>query len=128
MAVSYFTHTKAADAEAANATAETYIGRAPRLVSVRSVAIVGAALTAHGSNNATITVHKRTSAGATQTTVATLATNVAGGNWVAGAPKVFALAAGAASVAAGSSLSFSIAKAGDGVVIPASCLVVEFSE
>lgn len=120
---------KLVDGAANTATAETPIGMVYAPAQVVAVYYVPlAALTANDTDYATITVSKRTSAGASKTTVATLVTTVAGGSWTAFARKAFTLTATAADliVASGSTLTFEIAKAGSGVAVPAGDLVVEF--
>lgn len=118
----------AADGAAATATSETVIGmvaRASKLIGARFVP--AAALTADNTNNAVITVSKRDSAGANKTTIASLTTNVASGNWVQWAPKALTLGLAAAiQVAAESSITFEIAKGGTGVVVPAGTLELFF--
>lgn len=108
---------RAADGAANTTTAETAIGflyTATTLVAARIVPT--AALTADNTNNAVFTLAKYTSAGATKTTVASLTTNVASGDWVAFAPKAMTLAgSGAPTIAAGSSISLEVAKGGSGV-------------
>lgn len=120
---------KAADGAAGTTTAETVIGyvhRACKLVAVRYVPAAG--VTADATNNATITVSKRASGGGSKTTVATIVTDVAGGNWTQWAAKAFSLTGTAADlqIAAGSGLTFEIAKGGTGVVIPAGVLELMF--
>lgn len=121
--------TKAADGSAAATTAETVIGyvqRACKLLAVRYVP--AAALTADATNNATITVSKRVAGGGSKTTIATIVTDVAGGSWVQWSAKAFSLTGTAADlqIAAGSGLTFEIAKGGTGVVVPAGVLELVF--
>lgn len=122
----------AADGVAGDATAELAIGYTPVAAIVRSVTIVPTgALTANDTNYATLTVWKRDSAGANQTKVAEITTQITGGsgNWVAFAAEAMTLQAAAnLALAAGSSLTFQIAKTGTGVVVPANTkIVVEMS-
>jgi hypothetical protein len=120
----------AIDAAANTATAEHAIGHSPAAGTVRSVKYVPtAALTADNTNYATITVWKRDSAGANQTKVAEVTTQITGsGNWTAFAPVALTLQAAAnIALAAGSSLTVQIAKAGSGVQVPAGTLVVEMT-
>lgn len=130
--VTHAEHLKtAADGAAGDATAELSLGYTPVAAIVRSVTIVPTgALTANDTNFATLTVWKRDSAGANQTKVAEIATTTAGtGNWVAFAAEAMTLQAAAnLALAAGSSLTFQIAKSGTGVVVPANTkIIVEMS-
>lgn len=122
---------RAQDAAAATTTAETTFGVArlgTRLLSAYYQP--AAALTADNTNYATITVSKRTSAGGTKTTIASVATTIAGGtgNWTAWAPVPITLSATTAdlTIAAGSSITYEIAKAGTGVQLPAGTVVLIF--
>lgn len=78
-------------------------------------------ITADAANQGVITVTKRTSAGATLTTLGTLTTNLALGNLVQGQNTAFALTATVAdlTIAAGSTLGWAITKNGAGVVMRA---------
>lgn len=78
------------------------------------------ALTANGSNYATVTAEYDDGAGGADTVIATLVTDVAGGDWVAGTVKTMTLTGSApVSVAAGKYLIIKIAKTGTGVLVPA---------
>lgn len=79
-----------------------------------------AALTAHATDYATITLAYDAGAGGAQTTIATFASDtVTTDDWVAKVNKAMTLATlGGVAVPAGSNLVFSIAKAGSGVVVP----------
>jgi len=113
----------AADGAAATATAETAIGYAQDPVTVQRVEFVpAAALTGDPNNNATITVFKRTAGGAA-VAIAALTTTA---NMVAWTPVAIPLSgvAGATTLAAGDAITFSITKAGTGVVVPQGALVV----
>lgn len=121
--------TKAADdAMASTATAETYSGTLvpvkSRIKSVYYIATTGG-ITADGTNNATITVSYRDSTGGNAVAVATFTSNVAGGTVTQGAPKAFTLTAANVIVAATGSFTFTITKAGSGVVVRAGTLWVE---
>lgn len=107
----------AADGAAGTTTSETIMGRCAAGLPIGHTLYLSpqAALTADNTNNATITISKRT-AGASKTTVATLTTNVASGNWVAFTPIAIPLTV---AVAAGDTLQYEIAKAASGVVVPA---------
>lgn len=118
----------AADSDPGDATAETavgYVQRRSRLVS--AVFEPASSLTGHDTNNAVLTVKKYDSAGANGATIASMTTNTTSGNWTAWAGKALTLAAAAnLEVAAGSSLTFAITKANDGVTVPAGRLVLTF--
>lgn len=119
---------KAADGAAGTTTAETLVGLNPLIGRVTAARILPAAnVTADATNNATVTLSKRDAAGGTKTTVATLITNVAGGNWTAWVPKDMALSGTSANldVVAGSVLTFEVAKGGTGVQLPALILAVD---
>lgn len=77
-----------------------------------------AALTAGDTDYATVTVVYDNGAGGADTSVATLVTNVAGGDWVAGTAKTMTVSTtGGVAVPAGSWLTFAITKAGAGVAV-----------
>ena len=107
----------AADGGANSTTSAVYFMRATAACRVvRAYAIPRGSLTAHDSTYATITIKKNGS-----TTVATLATTTTGsGNWVDGTPEAFTLSStvSALQLAAGDVLSWEIAKASTGVVVP----------
>lgn len=110
--------TRAADAAAADATAESLIERVFRAGTVTAVRYVPTgAVTASDTHYATITVRQRDAAGANPATIATLVTNVAGGSWTAFVAKSLGAITNAA-VVAGAILTYQIEKAGDGVVVP----------
>ena len=122
---------KAADGMASTTTAETDLNicfnRLSRIKSVKYMP-TGGALTADNTNNAAITVSKRDAAGANLTTVASETTNVASGNWVQRTLKSLTLTAANVDVVAGGSCTFSIAKGGSGVVVPAGFFVIDVEE
>ena len=114
----YIIEDKAADGAANTTTAENSLGavfEAGTLVD--AFVIPDAALTADDTNHAVITISKRDSAGANKTTVATITTNVASGNWVQFARKALTLSN--TTIAAGSSFTYEISKPGTGVQLPA---------
>lgn len=123
----------AADGNAADTTAYT---AAEQIVMVAPCRVLGAtimpqgALTAHADNRAAVNVVKGDGAAGAAVVAATLATDVAGGNWVAGTKKALALSATAADtrIPAGSVLSFNITKAGTGVVVPVCAISVDVEE
>jgi hypothetical protein len=79
---------------AAAGVPETPLGEAPFAATVTSVKIVSeSALTAADATARTLTIYNRGQAGAGTTVVATLVTNLAGGNWVANVEKDFTLSA-----------------------------------
>lgn len=109
---------KAADGAANTTTAENSLGAVFESGTlVDAYVIPDAALTADDTNNAVITISKRDSAGANKTTIATITTNVASGNWVQFARKALTLSN--VTIAAGSSFTYEIAKGGTGVQLPA---------
>lgn len=117
-------HSKGADAAAGTATAETpfYTALVAQTISAVNVN-ANAALTADGTNNATVIIRKRDGAGGAAATVATLVTDVAGGSWSAFVNKSLGAITNGV-MAAGSVLTFEITKAGTGVVVPASTFTV----
>lgn len=126
-----FVYSKAAaDGSASTATAETDLNvPVPRVAILRAVRLTpqGASIIADATNNAVITVSKRDSTGGNLTTVATLTTNVAGigATLAQRATAAFVLSGANTRITAGSSLTFSIAKGGTGVVIPISMLSID---
>jgi hypothetical protein len=127
---SIFTFSKASDdAMASTTTSETYTGiyfpYACKLKAVTYVATTGG-VTADASNYATVTVSKRDSAAANLTTVATLTTTVASsGSITQGAGKGLVLSGSAVNISAGSTVTFSVAKTGTGVVLRAGVFSLE---
>lgn len=92
---------------AAGSTPETPLGEVRGDWTVTEVSIVSeAALTAADATARTLTIYNRGQAGAGTTVVATLVTNLAGGNWVANDKKLFTLSAvaGATTLADGDAL------------------------
>lgn len=76
------------------------------------------ALTASDTDYGTVTAVYDDGAGGSDTNVASLVTNVAGGSWVVGTAKAMTMATtGGVAVPAGSWLTFSIGKTGNGVAI-----------
>lgn len=122
---------KAVDGSAAATTSETVLGSVPDIGAVRVYDAHFAplsALTADAANYATITLSKYTAAGGSKTTVASLLTDVAGGSWTAKVRKALSLSAvsGAIDLEAGALLTYEIAKASSGVVVPQSAIVVRY--
>ena len=112
-----------ADGSAAAATAETVIGgMGPGVPSGQGIGlgsvkyIPAAALTGDPTNNATITVNKRTAGGAA-VPIATLTTTAVAGNWVAWVPVTIPLVANQF-ISPGDVLTVAITKGGTGVVVP----------
>jgi hypothetical protein len=121
---------KAQDAAASTTTTETAIGSIVEGSRIIGAYIVpDAAVTADAANYATITVSKRTSAGASKTTLATLLTDVAGGSWTQYARKEMTLTATTADriCGAGSTFTIEVAKAGTGVQLPVLTIGLEFA-
>lgn len=79
---------------AANSVPETTLGEAKFDGTVTEVTLISEAnLTAADATARTLTIYNRGQAGAGTTVVATLVTNLAGGNWVANDEKSFTLTA-----------------------------------
>lgn len=128
----FFIYSKAAaDGMASTTTAETDFNvYFPRIVICKAIRLTaqGGTITADPTNNAVITVSKRDSAGANLTTLGTLTTNSAGlggATLAQRATAAFTLTAANVRIAAGSTITFSIAKGGTGVVVPISMLSLE---
>lgn len=123
----------AADGAASTATAYT---AGPIIRMKNAGRIMGAyvcpaaALTADASNNATVNAVSADGLGGTAVVMASLATDVAGGSWVAGATKTMTVTSTAANTryAAGAVIAFNITKAGTGVVVPVSSIVIDVEE
>lgn len=119
----------AVDGAAGDATAETLIPRPELAGTVVSVSLKAesAGLTAAANDTATVNVYKRAAAGGTQILVATLVTNVAGGNWTQWVKKSLTLSvvAGATTLLVGDSLTFEVTKQASGKVTPSFTLMVE---
>lgn len=112
---------------AAGSTPETPLGEADFAATVTSVKIVSeAALTAADATARTLTIFNRGPSGAGTTVVATLVTNLAGGNWVANVEKDFTLSATPANLvlAAGDNLECVETVAGAGTARAASVITV----
>ncbi len=86
------------------------------------------ALTADNTNNAVLTLAKADGLGGSATTVATLTTNVASGNWVADTFKSFTLSATAANLLVndGQILTLKKTVGGTGVVVPISFFTIRY--
>ena len=113
---------------AAGTLTETSLGEVPFDATVTEVTVVAeAALTAADATARTLTLFNRGQAGAGTTVVATLVTNVAGGNWVANDEKSFTLTATTAdrNVTAGDTLEIVETVAGAGTVRPQCEVVVK---
>jgi hypothetical protein len=115
-------------AQATAGTTESFvIGEAQINATVTEVSIVpNGPLTADATNNRTFTITNTGQAGAGVVAVATLITNVAGGNWVAFDEKLATLSGTAANltIAAGDVLSCVETIGGTGVAHPAFQIVV----
>lgn len=120
------------DAMASTTTSETYTGvvvpYAARVKNIYYVATTGS-ITADNTNYATVTIYKRDSAAANQLAVATLTTTItSSGNITQGAPKALVRTVANVDVAALSTLTFAITKAGTGVVFRGGKFVVELEQ
>jgi hypothetical protein len=109
-----------------NAQAEAYVGYLRQAASLVSARIVpGGSLTSNDADYASLNAFKRTSAGASQTSIATASTTTTDtGTWTAGAAEDMGIDAGGYACAAGSAISISITKAGNGVTVPAGTAIV----
>lgn len=119
------------DAMANTTTAEQQLFYTSVAITITAFAYIpNGTITADAANQVTFTLSKRTSAGATQTTLATITSNVALGNLVAGQPAVGTLSATTTDlqVAAGSSIAITTTKPGTGVVARAGSFVIEYTE
>ena len=89
-----------------------------------------AALTADATNNATVTAVSADGLGGAGVVMATLVTDVAGGNWAAGVTKTMTVTSTLANTrfAAGAVISFAIAKGGTGVAVPISNIVIDIED
>lgn len=117
------------DAMASTATSETYTGVVvpylSRIKNIWYVATTGG-ITADNTNFATVTISKRDSAAANPLAVATLTTTItSSGTVTQGAPKALVKTTANVDVAALSTLTFTIAKSGSGVVVRAGKFVLE---
>lgn len=126
--VDFVLHKAAADAMAADATAEhtEYTVRVRRACRIDTVRLIpNGALTADAANNATLTVSYDDGAGGANTNIASGTTTAGGtGSWVAGTAITLTIATtGGVSVAAGKYITFAITKAMAGVVVPEFTLV-----
>lgn len=127
-----FEYIKAADdGAAATATAETDLNVfliRPGIVKSITYVPVSGSVVADPANNAVITVSKRDTNGANLTTVGTLTTNLAGlgaATLVQRGNAACVLTPANVRCAAGSTLTFSIAKGGTGVVVRQGFFIVE---
>ncbi len=116
-----------ADALASDATAETCVLRVKAASTLTKLYLVpDAALTAHNTNYATITVKKRDGAGGAGSSVASITTEITGGgHWTAFSKLDLGTLTGAV-LAAGTVLTITVTKAAAGVAQPSRLLVAEF--
>ena len=118
------------DAMAATTTAETFTGilvpYASRIKNIYYIATTGG-ITADNTNYATVTVSKRDAAGATPLAVGTLTTTItSSGNITQGAAKALVKSTvNSLDCVALATLTFTIAKAGTGVIVRAGKIVLE---
>lgn len=110
----------AADGNATDATTEYVIARMPVAGRLKSAHFTGSSggIVGHASNNATLTVSKRDGAGGTAVPIASYQSTASNDatQWV---PKALTIVAADALLPAGTLLTFKIAKASSGVVVPA---------
>lgn len=126
-----FTEVLASTDHVAQGTAGTdesfSVGESPNDATVSEVSIIpDAALTADATNNRTFTLQNKGQAGLGTTVLATLVTNVAGGNWVAFDEKLMTISAVAADllITAGDVLVMVETHGGTGVAHPRMQVVV----
>lgn len=88
------------------------------------------AVTADATNFATVNAVSGDGAAGAAVVMASLVTNVAGGNWVAGTTKTMTVTTTVADTryVAGAVIAFNIAKAGTGVAVPISNIIVDVEE
>lgn len=119
----------AADSLAADETAETEIPFPEVAGTVTGVSLKAesAGLTAGATHTATVSVYKRAAAGGSQTLVASLVTDVAGGDWTQWVKKSLTLSGTAANLArlSGDTFTYTVTKQGNGKVTPSFTLKVE---
>ena len=129
----------AADGAAATATAETFTGLfLPQTQGVSVVAgqraykvngiyfnPTSSGYTADNTNNATITVQSRDVNGLNPVLVGTLLTNIASGNAAQGQTMKFTLNSVGINLPFGATLTYTIAKGGAGVVVPAGAITLD---
>lgn len=121
--VSCATSKGAADAMASDATTFEYAFVVPWDCQIVSIKLIPkAALTANGTNYATLTFNKNDGAGGSATAVATALTT-ASTSWVAGTVVSLTVTESAKSLTSGQMLYAAITKAAAGVVVPASTVV-----
>lgn len=120
------------DGAAGTATTETGVFRFEEDVQITGIYFVpSAAVTAHGTNFATLLVDKRDGAGGAATNLATFATDtVTTDDMAAFVPKALPLTATTADLilSAGNVLTIEITKGGTGVVIPRGSWIVNYEE
>lgn len=121
---------KLVDAAASTVLAQVPFFRAPGPRTVAAIYFLPlAALTAHDTTYATLTVTKRDVDGTSLGIVGSFTTKITGGSgdWVAFTPEAFTLGTLYLSLTAGQCLSFDIAKASTGVPVPAGSVQVDFA-
>ena len=121
------------DAMASTTTAESFVASVPYAGSITAIYFIpNDAITADASDFATLTVRKYDAAGANDEIVGTLTTELVAGGGIgdatAGVRYAFTLVPAQLSLVAGGSLTFEIAKAMSGVVVPASMYEVHMEK
>jgi len=120
--------TRPADAAANTATAETTIFEAQAAMTISAIKLCAdAAVVANDTDYLTITIKKRDGAGGAATTVASATSAVTGGIAIAQFTKVSLGALTGATLAAGTILTLTVAKAGAGKALPTHSVFLEFS-
>lgn len=117
-----------ADGMASTTTADTLIWCNPyefSLKVVRAIIVSASTLTASDTNYATITVKTDDGANGTPATAATWETTTTGtGSWAADTAEAATITAANSTLVSGGCLHLNIAKAGSGVVVPASRILI----
>lgn len=120
------------DAMASTTTAETYLGRRipyrSWLKSIYYTPTTGG-ITASDTVNITVTISVRDSAGANKTTIATLTTTTtSSGSLTQGVPKALVLTSANVIIAAGSTLTYEVAKTSTGTILRAGEFILELEK
>lgn len=123
----------AADGAAGTTTTDTIVWMNPFTVPVYVVSAeavgVGAGIVADATNFATLTFRTRDGVGGASAAALTLNTDLAGGSWTANQRKAMtALTKANAAIPVGGQLTFSIAKAAAGVIVPISKFVIKVNK
>ena len=120
--------TRPADAAASTTTSETTLFVAQAAMTISAIKLCAdAAVVANDTDYLTITIKKRDGAGGSPTTIVSATSAVTGGIAIAQFTKVSLGALTGGTLAAGSIVTVTIAKAGSGKALPTHALLFEFS-